>query len=136
MKRRSFLKTTALVGTAASVAPVFKGASFTAYGKPIMRQTDKKVPAAENRAAEEIGLKIESLSRGNHPHIVFRVKDKFAGKTELCVFTLNGTRIWSSQELLWDGTAQNGEKMGSGTYLYSVRAGDTVVRGKFGTSLN
>jgi uncharacterized protein (DUF362 family) len=82
------------------------------------------------RIVEDLGIGVDITRKNGRPNVVFTVADRSAGATELSVFTIDGSRIWVTDGLEWNGETVNNRTAGPGTYLYSLKAGGRVLLGQ------
>jgi len=80
--------------------------------------------------AERLGLSstVEKIDGGRR--VVFKLQNGSSGPVELSMYAPNGGTIWSGNVLEWDGKTLAGLKVPPGDYMYCIRAGRDVVRGK------
>jgi uncharacterized protein (DUF362 family) len=80
--------------------------------------------------SERLGLQVAIEDRQGSGRIVFRLENKPIGPVDLSIFTADGSRIWSSDKLEWNGETLSGMKPGPGAYFYAIKAGKDLLRGK------
>jgi len=83
-----------------------------------------------SRSAAEMGLQVHSGTRNGKPHIIFGLNDRYGKPIELSIFNAQGAKIWSSPGLEWNGETTTGDSIGYGPFMYSLKAGDRMVRGQ------
>ncbi|MBN1129216.1 MAG: DUF362 domain-containing protein [Chitinispirillaceae bacterium] len=81
------------------------------------------------RNVEKMGLRVIYVRRNNRPHIVFKLNTPHLGSPRLTIFSMGGSKIWTSPRLEWNGETLSGGTAGPGPYLYAVTAGRRTVRG-------
>jgi len=80
--------------------------------------------------AERLGLSstVEKIDGGRR--LIFKLQNGSSGPVELSMYAPNGGRIWGGNVLEWDGKTLAGLKVPPGDYMYCIKAGGDIVRGK------
>jgi uncharacterized protein (DUF362 family) len=79
--------------------------------------------------SERYGLQVVTEHHHGRQKIVFRLDNAPNGAKSLSIFTADGSRIWSSNKLEWNGETSIGGKAGLGTYFYAIKAGHETLEG-------
>lgn len=81
-------------------------------------------------SGEKLGLKVSIGHRSGLPHVVFGLDSKAIGPVGLSIFSIDGSKIWLTNSLQWNGETFGSAQTGRGTYLYSIKAGRELLRGQ------
>ncbi len=83
------------------------------------------------RKSTDLGLAPVVEQIDGRGHISFQLRNYSAGgSVGLTIYAPNGMRVWSGNKLEWNGETYAGRRASPGAYLYAIRAGEEILKGK------